>query len=77
MESITSTPPHAACLHMCITLACVFHSFHPVSLKAGECEALTSKERARARVQTEACWEAAKEDGTFGRGYERTQKQFS
>lgn len=53
------------------------YSFHPTSLKQGECEELTSKERARARVQTEACWEAAKKDGTFGCGYERTQKQFS
>lgn len=53
------------------------YSFHPVALKAGECEKLTGTERARARIQTEACWEAAKKDGTFGRGYERSQKQFS
>eukprot|EP00752_Nemacystus_decipiens_P002003 g1924.t1 len=53
------------------------YSFHPVSLKAGECEELTTKERARARIQVEECWDAAKKDGTFGRGYERTQKQFS
>lgn len=52
-------------------------SFHPVSLKEGECEELTTKERARARIQVEECWDAAKKDGTFGRGYERAQKQFS
>lgn len=52
-------------------------SFHPVSLKEGECEELTTKERARARIQVEDAWDAAKKDGTFGRGYERTQKQFS
>jgi len=48
-----------------------------VSLKEGECEELTTKERARARIQVEECWDAAKKDGTFGRGYERSQKQFS
>lgn len=52
-------------------------SFHPVALKEGECEELTNKERARAKIQVNECWDAAKKDGTFGRGYERSQKQFS
>ncbi|CAM9300604.1 unnamed protein product [Choristocarpus tenellus] len=53
------------------------YSFHPKILKEGEQIRLAKAERARAQVETAAAWAAAKADGSYGRGYIRSEKQFS